>query len=212
MPNSAVDSEAYLAATQFSIGKLFDSFVAQQNALKEIQGQLEAIDAAKQLQHDIFVDRDQWSINANYLYGQFLGRLHQLNAQADAIGDTEQEQIATALARLGATEESMGVFAGAILQVAKQILSYRHGGKSNMPSSRTIGSQELIEIVWEGRNHAMHWEDPTPNARVAAMLAALSADMGMKITPSKNLSWPILAAIGWKNETEMTDEMRTLIQ
>ena len=212
MANTPIQSEQYLAAANYSLAQFFTTFVSQQETLLRLQTELEEIESARVIRTEIFLDRDQWSVNANYLYGQFLDRLQRLDIMANAIGTTEQQQLSSALATMGATEESMSVIAGAILQVGKQVLSYRHGAKGNLPTSRMVGTQHLTEVVWEGRNHAMHWEEHSPRPPVTAMLNALATDLQVQIVPNSNNSWAILAAIGWTNENEMVAELKQLIQ
>lgn len=213
MSNTPVDSEAYLNAAAFSFLQLFTSFVAHQQLLSDLREEtLATIQRAKQLQRDIFVDLDQWSVNANYYYGQYIQRLQQLDSRENTIDTTGQDQIDIALARMGATEESMAVIAGAILQVAKQVLSFRFGAKGNLPASRMIASQSLTEVIWEGRNHAMHWEEQNPRPPVVAMMQALANDLGVQFIQHFNNSWAILAAIGWQNENDAMEELEKLIQ
>lgn len=212
MSNSRVDSEVYLASTEYSVGQFFASFISQQQTLETIRDELDQIERAKQIQHDVFVDRDQWSPSANYYYVQYMQRLQTLTAKSNHLGTDDQSQIQTALTRIGATDEAMAVIAGAVLQLAKQVLSFRFGPKSSLPTSRLVGSQHLTELIWEGRNHSMHWEENSSKMPVDAMLQTLAKNFGLTLLPNKNHAWTILSAIKWKTSNDALDELKKLIQ
>jgi hypothetical protein len=211
MPNSREDTDVYFASTQFALGQFFASFVSQQRTLDAIKQELDQIEHAKQIQHDVFVNRDQWSPHANYYYGQYMQRLQALTSQSQKLGTDDEAQIHTALTRIGATEEAMAVIAGAILQLAKQVLSFRFGPKANLPASRLVGSQPLTEVIWEGRNHSMHWEENNPTSQVAAMLQTLTVDFSLTLPANANHAWTILGTIGWKTTNDILNDLKQIL-
>lgn len=70
-----------------------------------------------------------------------------------------QEQLDQAKDRLVAREFSRASMAGSILQYAKQGISIVHAGLAACPDGRLVGSQPIKKVIWQGRNHALHWED-----------------------------------------------------
>src|SRR5437870_1412879 len=54
---------------------------------------------------------------------------------------------------------SIGSLAGSLLQYAKQGISLAHGGFANCPNGRSIGTQFLKDVIWQGRNQGIHWEE-----------------------------------------------------
>ena len=212
MPNTPQNSELYLTAIEYTLNLSFTAFTTHQDVLSNIRGELDGIGRLKQIHNDVFIDRDQWSPNANYYYTEYMQRLDDLNARSTELGIDQQSQIESALTQMGATEEAMAINAGSILQFAKQVLSYRFGGKSNLPTSRRVGSQPVTELIWEGRNHSMHWEENNPKPPLVAMLNALSADFGLSLPRGKNHAWTILSVIGWKTANDTLTELKNLIQ
>ncbi|MEW8288804.1 MAG: hypothetical protein AB2697_22725 [Candidatus Thiodiazotropha endolucinida] len=79
------------------------------------------------------------------------------------------KKLEKALFNIGSTIESMSGLAGAVLQIGKQSLSLRHSEKPNLSGARTIGTQNIVEVIWEGRNHSMHWDEGAPRERVRNM-------------------------------------------
>ena len=138
---------------------------------------------------DLFMYRDQWSPNANHYYTQYLN---------------QQQQEAKV--------ESMSCLAGAVLQIAKQALSLRHSGKPKISGARNIGSQSIVDVIWEGRNHAMHWAEGNPYPKVKDMFDALSTDTGIPIESGKNYCLFILDALCWKSSDDMIADLKELIK
>ena len=132
-----------------------------------------------------FMYRDQWSPNANHYYAQYLNK-------------KQQE----------AKVESMSCLAGALLQIAKQALSLRHSGKPKISGARNIGSQSIVDVIWGGRNHAMHWDDRVLSIKVTEVLDACS----IKPDPGKNYCLSILDALGWKSPDAMIADLKKLIK
>jgi hypothetical protein len=74
-----------------------------------------------------------------------------------------EKNLTKLLTERGATEETCGVLAGSVLQIAKQVLSCRFDRKpSELRNVKMIGSQSIVEVIWESRNHAIHCEEQSP--------------------------------------------------
>src|ERR1700730_14801896 len=48
---------------------------------------------------------------------------------------------------------------GSLLQYAKQGISLVHHGLAACPDGRLIGSQSVKNVIWQGRNQAIHWDE-----------------------------------------------------
>ena len=133
--------------------------------------------------------------------------------QKEVAENDSEERLRNALASIGTTDESMSSFAGGVLQIAKQVLSMRSSGKPvHISGARNIGSQSIIEVIWEGRNHAMHWDEGVPHRKVKDMLDTLSSDLKITIVISRNNCLSILGALGWKSADDMVADLKELNQ
>jgi hypothetical protein len=134
--------------------------------------------------------------------------------QALAGGATHDAELKRLLAQAGATEHAIAIAAGAVLQVGKQALSYRFGAKGNLPAAqaRRVGTQAVTEVIWEGRNHAMHWEESKPGSASDLMLQQLQADGLITIAVGENNAVDILNALGWNTADDVLRELDTLVQ
>jgi len=202
-------TEEFIENSRHAIKCLFDALDDYNSAYIKAQQTVEEIERSKQMLSDLFMYQDQWSPNANHYHTQYVERMKDLNkGQQEAKKDFDQ-RLEIALESVGATVESMSCLAGTLLQIAKQALSLRYSRKPGI-SARKIVSQSIIEVIWEGRNHAMHWDEGEPRPDVKDMLNALSIDIGISIDLGKNNSLAILDALRWKSSDDMIADLKEL--
>jgi len=204
-------AEEFIENSRPAIEHLFGALGEYNKVLERAQITVEEIESSKQLLSDLFMYRDQWSPNANHHYAQYMMRMEELEKQKVAAQEDDAEKLEKALFNIGSTIESMSGLAGAVLQIGKQALSIRHAGKPNLAAARTIGTQNIVEVVWEGRNHAMHWDEGAPRAGVRNMLSALAADLNITIEVCKNNCLSILGALEWKKAEDVLSDLKALV-
>ena len=101
--------------------------------------------------------------------------------------------------------------AGAVLQIPKQALALKYKAKLPLMDSRQIGSLDIEQVILEGRNHAVHWEDNQPHPPVKKMLETLGRENGLEIAIGKNNSPTIIYAFGWKTAIDVINDLDKLI-
>ncbi|WP_155986312.1 hypothetical protein [Thioalkalivibrio sp. ALE9] len=205
-------AEEFIETSRPAIEHLFGALDEYNKVLESAQITVEEIESSKRLLSELFMYRDQWSPNANHHYAQYMMRMEELEKQKAAAEEEDAEKLEKALFNIGSTVESMSGLAGAVLQIGKQALSIGHEGKPNLPAARTIGTQNIIEVVWEGRNHAMHWDEGAPRTRVRNMLNALAIDLNITIEVGKNNCLSILGALEWKKPEDVLSDLKALVQ
>ena len=205
-------AQEFIENSRPAIEHLFSALGDYYNVLKRAQTTAEEIEGSKQLLSDLFMYRDQWSPDANHHYAQYIKRLEELEKQNAETKANDTERLEEALFNIGATVESMSILAGTVLQIAKQALSIRYGGKPDLPTARTIGTQSIVEVVWEGRNHAMHWDEGAPREHVRAMLNSLADDLNITIEVGKNNCLSILGALQWKTPEAVISDLKALVE
>lgn len=205
-------AEEFIENSRPAIEHLFGALGEYNKVLEKAQITVEQIERSEQMLSDLFMYRDQWSPNANHHYAQYMMRMKELEEQKVAAKENDTEKLEKALFNIGSTVESMSSLAGAVLQIGKQALSIRHAGKPNIPAARTIGTQNIVEVIWEGRNHAMHWDEVTPRENVRNMLSALATDLDITIEAHKNNCLSILGALEWKKPEKVISDLKELVQ
>jgi polyhydroxyalkanoate synthesis regulator phasin len=207
-----VQAIEFIDNSKHALDYLFKALDEYYSVLVSAQKTVEEIESSEKALADLFVYRDQWSPNVNHHYVQFIERMKELDKQKTEASKDIDEKLNNALASIGATVESMSSLAGSVLQIAKQVLSLRHAGKPVIATARNIGSQSIVEVVWEGRNHSMHWDEGAPRARVQKMLDALSKDLGITIEVGKNNCLSILSALRWTSSDHVVLDLKLLVK
>ncbi len=211
MPNPKEDSIIFIESNTYAIKSNFGAISDYSNELNGIREELKKIDRVAEIERDFFIHEGQWSYAANYHHAQYIERMKRLNERREELGEQDQDHIRKALIRIGATEEALATIAGSILQFGKKILSYRYGPKGNLPNTRNIATIDLTEIIWEGRNHSMHWEENNPRAGVTNLLTTLQNETGITFPSNENNAFKILELIEWDSPDDMINEMKSIM-
>ena len=110
---------------------------------------------------------------------------------------------------------SIASLSGALLQYAKQGMSIVYGPRvDDCPdSSRVVGSQNLKQVIWQGRNQAIHWEEGKPHPAVVQCFDALAKDVDVKFADykTKNLAFDVVELLGWTTFDEFRKDVLTLV-
>ena len=204
-------TQQFIENSRHALDHLFKAIDEYNKVLVSSQQEVEEIEHSKKILTDLFNYRDQWSVNANHHYIQYMERMKQLEGKQEEAKKDITERLNNALASIGASVESMSSLAGSILQIAKQVLSLRHSGKPKLTSAKNVGSQSIVEVIWEGRNHAMHWDEGAPRAPVRIMLDNLAKDLGITIEIGNNNCLSILGALEWSSTDAVIKDLSELI-
>lgn len=123
-----------------------------------------------------------------------------------------QGELDLAAARLAAREFSRASMAGSLLQYAKQGISIAHRELAACPDGRPIGRQPLKQVVWQGRNQALHWEDGNPHPPVRHCFDMLAADFDQAFTgyTARNLAFELVRLLGWESDEAFAKDLQSL--
>ena len=102
--------------------------------------------------------------------------------------DKDQEKL---VEQIDAHAFSVGALAGSLLQYARQGISICHGEFAACPNGRTIGSQFLKDVIWEGRNQAIHWEEGNLKSRGQQCFDKLSNEVNSSFGEYNNQNMAI---------------------
>lgn len=116
---------------------------------------------------------------------------------------------------LGASRDSA---AGALLQLAKGILSVRFGERLvNAPSGRMIGSVSLKEMIWAARNQSVHWDAPPSekNKKTRSVFALLAPKYGeafdLERGAARSRAYDCVQLLGWTSYEQYERDVASLI-
>ena len=114
-------------------------------------------------------------------------------------------------ARIDAHSFSRSRQAGALLQYTKHGIAVVHRGRGSK-AGRGIGSQSLRDVIWEGRNQAMHWDEGRLNANVRSVFAALTAEQGSQFSSFETTSaaFDVVELLSWTSFESVRDDLLSL--
>jgi hypothetical protein len=123
------------------------------------------------------------------------------------------KDVAAAETRISARSFSIAALSGNLLQYGKQGLSLQYGkDRDGCPIGREIAGVPLHEVIWQGRNQALHWEDGAFHAKTTALFEHLAA----KVSPTfaeyktRSVAYDVVTLLGWRKTEDFMCDMRLL--
>jgi hypothetical protein len=137
--------------------------------------------------------------------------IHLLGAAVDSVTNSDIRVQGCLLHRLEKIP-STAILCGALLQLAKQGLSSVYGAKANVPKGKEIGATTLRDVIWEGRNQAMHFEEGKHKPELTDCFRALEVVFGAQFSlkSKRNLSLYVIDALGWSTLAVYEADMMSL--
>jgi hypothetical protein len=123
-----------------------------------------------------------------------------------------QAQVDVAQARLAARQFSLSALAGSLLQYGKQGISVVHQGVAACPPGRALGNQTLRDVIWQGRNQALHWEDGRFSEQVKDCFDGLSNSVDPKFSTigAGSLAFEVVVLVNWKSFADFERDLLSL--
>ena len=115
-------------------------------------------------------------------------------------------------ARVQLKEFSMNSLAGGILQIGKQGMSLVKGGLAQSSSGRLIGTQPLKDVIWQGRNQSMHWEEGKLSPSVQQCFKTLESEIGPQFGQftTSSTAFEVVKALDWRDFGAFEKDMKSL--
>lgn len=191
----------YLADTEFAVRSLFELVTRELQQIQLLKKQMEhwqekANDLHREAYYITDQDIDDLETPGMYMNRNGFGRIMStVNSYQKNIEEAEMSYLAK--------EYSIRALCGAILQIAKQGISIVHSGIwSNTPEIRDpVSGLSIAEIIWEGRNQSLHYEDkrpPFPSVkRVFEVLVQCYGNL-FDLSAKRNLAFEVVInVLGW---------------
>lgn len=106
---------------------------------------------------------------------------------------------------------SVAALSGNLLQYAKQGLSLRYGkNRVGCPIGRNIHGIPVHEIIWQGRNQAMHWEEEPPHKPVVNCFESLATNVSAVFSEfnQRNMAFEVIDLLGWSSVEAFNRDMQ----
>lgn len=118
-----------------------------------------------------------------------------------------EHEIAILKGSIDNKRHSINALAGSLLQIAKQGISFVHGGLEYCDDGRQVLGDVLKNVIWQGRNQSMHYEE----GRYSKALLACFNNLGYATVPAKNLAKEVIDILGWNSYQEYETDMNLLL-
>jgi len=113
---------------------------------------------------------------------------------------------------IAARKFSTNAQSGNILQYAKQGISLVHRGLDACPEGRHIGTVPVRDVIWQGRNQAIHWDEGRFTPPVRAVFEGLARDVDPEFNAftSRNMAFDVVSLLGWRGFTDFKRDLLSL--
>jgi hypothetical protein len=206
--------KTYLANTEYAVKKIFEAIKHEEdefiNLITKREAALKEPKFLKNIGWERGLHKDFDETRVMILFHRAVEARKRLPKRLKEI-DKKIEDITD---NIKLHSESSKVLCGSLLQFAKQGISIIHKKLSACPSGREIGQETLKNIIWQGRNHALHYEEsPNHKQQVRRCFKNLE-DFGLRFCldnqPNENLSKEIIHLLGWSGYSTFKEDMLLL--
>jgi hypothetical protein len=200
----------YTEDTEYASRNLIDLTMREEATLAALRSDLSTKEAEYRVRHWDFQTSD---LNDDFSEAYVMDAFRRM-ARAHQAADELTNEVAALQASIGSHEVAVQAMCGALLQIVKQGLSLVHGHPTAAPDGRLLSGISLKEIVWEGRNQAIHYEDGTFNLRVTTLFRRLEIAYGPEFSlqnhRGQSRAKQIVTLLGWTSYQSFWNDMRLL--
>ncbi|MEC2073404.1 hypothetical protein [Alkalihalophilus marmarensis] len=108
---------------------------------------------------------------------------------------------------ISAKQESIKSLSGALLQIAKQGISIVHGTLESCPNGRVIKNESIKNIIWQGRNQSIHYEE----RRFRPAVIQCFENIGITLN-NENLAKEIIDLLNWRTYANYETDITSLLE
>lgn len=201
---------SYADDTEYAARHLVDLTMQEESILSEMKAKLSAETAKFKLSHWDFETSD---LNDDFSDAHVMNAFRRM-AEADIAAKTLQAEVDRLEASIGSKQVAVQAMCGALLQIVKQGISLVHGSLAAAPDGRLLNGIPLKDIVWQGRNQAIHFEDGQFSNPVTSLFAQLEQEFGREFALAHHVGQSrakqIVMLLGWSNYATMKSDMELL--
>lgn len=164
----------YLIDTDYAVHQLVELITAEEVQIAQIQLACEAKKPKLEFPYRRFRD-SEWNddVDEIKLQSYFVNWAKEQQEITDL-----QEEIKRLELSIDIKKDSINALCGALLQIAKQGISKVHGNLTNCSDGRSVGSEKLKNVIWQGRNQSLHYEEGSFRRPIQDCFANLAATFG----------------------------------
>ncbi len=203
----------YLVDTKFAAQSLIETIHKEEKILTSLT---EQFDKLKKVFDHLFWDYSTADTHEDFNELQVQHKFIQM-AKFDEDNNLKgkKAELDTLSQSIFAKKDSMDSLSMSLLQIAKQGVSIVHGNPANCPLGRNLGAESLKNVIWQGRNQSIHYEEGNPNQRVKDCFTNLANDFGsefdLTVNYTLNKARKIIGLLDWDTYDNYQNDMISLI-
>lgn len=201
----------YLRETEFASKNLFKLATFEEGELAVLREKLMSAEKEFDANHILFRNSD---LHEDYP-DSFVMNAYSRAMEAGSKVMSLKPKVKALRARVSSHQTAVQAIAAAILQIAKQGISLEYGRRSAAPPGRALGSLYLRDIIWQGRNQSMHYDDDKPKEPVLILFKTLTQQYGEQFSLAKyakqSRAKQILDVLGWNSYESYMHDMQELL-
>ncbi|WP_225340448.1 hypothetical protein [Lysinibacillus capsici] len=195
----------YITQTEYAVSNLISLIHSEANQLNDLQNKKAKLQVHHKELYERFLGQDS-DPDGNYSDTQIMqSYIVQFKFYESNISPINKAIHETQLA-IAAKEESIKALSGAILQIAKQGISIVHQQLVNAPNGRLIMEQPIKNIIWQGRNQSMHFEEGRYSTHVKDCFEQLNIPL-----TNENLAKEIIDLLEWNSYEQYCSDMTQIL-
>lgn len=203
----------YLSDTEFAAVSLIQTINEDGAKLQEIS---EDYDKLKAYFDALEVDFSTADLSEDFNDFQVQGKFVKMATfHKDNDLEGKREDLDNLRQSIASKKISIDSLSMSLLQLAKQGISTVYRSLGDCPPGRNIGSEDLKNVIWQGRNQSIHCEEGKPSTGVVQCFANLTTDFGsdfdITINPTESKAKTIVDKLGWTNYETYEDDMILLL-
>lgn len=170
-----------------------------ESVTRRVQAEYEAIERL----HSLDETPDDVMLTTGRYWENYFGDDKERHAKADEVKELEK--------KIELQDLSVRASAGSVLEYAKKGIGDVHGGAIPRPGrGRPVGQQFLSEVIWQGRNQAIHAGEGSLHGRTEACMKQLVVDFGQPWPDylTRSMAFDVLDLLAWR---EFQDFQRDLL-
>jgi len=188
----------YIGETKYAATSLIDLIWADYESLAALNSELKELTSEFEVRYQVFI-ANEFHPAANYYHAQ-MAKVYQGMAKPKA---ELEKQIQDVSESIDAKSASIAALSGALLQLAKQCISLRYGKPQNAPDGADISGVLVKDIIIEGRNQSIHYENPKEiSENVTKLFKALDTIRNDGNTcdakSQTNFAFEVVKLLGWR--------------
>jgi len=194
----------YLIQTKHAASSLIDLIRTEEIALRDF---LTSLSSFKRIHQILYNDFRRKESDPDDHFDDFqVMHAFERQEQAREHVDSLENKIETLKISISSKEESIKTLSGALLQIAKQGISTVHRNLDNFPSDRIIRTEPMKNIIWQGRNQSLHYEEGTYRAPIVNCFN----NLGLQLS-AVNLAKEVIDLLNWTTYDNYQNNLTSLL-